>query len=96
MDKKYSSFLVFASSLFLVVVLSIYFVLASLAVTNVHFESNVTEVYDEGVFSINWTNATEDSNFTIYVYVNSTTAFVYADTNSSGFINSSATGAVFT
>tara|TARA_Y100000310_G_C20702899_1_gene831657 strand:- start:7198 stop:8832 length:1635 start_codon:yes stop_codon:yes gene_type:complete len=88
MEKKFNFFAVLSISIVIVLGLGV-FVIASLAVTNVEIKNNVTFQFDEGNFSINWTNATQDSNYTIYVYVNSTTAFVYAITNSSGFVNDS-------
>ena len=83
MDNKKFNF--FAAFIVLIVILLGVFVMASLAVTNIHAENNVTAQYDEGNFSINWTNATGDINYTIYVYVDDVYAYANVSGNDSGY-----------
>ncbi|MCK5149671.1 hypothetical protein KAJ87_01990 [Candidatus Pacearchaeota archaeon] len=55
------------------VILSIYFVLAAAAApTDLIIEQNVTSLYDEGVFTVNWTPGGGDveANYTIYIWMN--------------------------
>ena len=67
----------------LIVILGIWFVMAAAsAPTVVHFENNITSVYDEGNFSINWTAGSPDVvNYSIYVYTGGT-FFLKADNDS--------------
>jgi hypothetical protein len=64
----------------IIIVLLLYFVLAAPdAPTNLIINQNVTPVYDEGNFTVNWTAVTNNVTFSynIYRWVNSSTAFVY-------------------
>ena len=73
MDKKYFRFLgIFLA--FVIVILLMWFVLAAAsAPTALKFENNVTSIYDEGNFSVNWTAGSADVvNYSIYIYTSST------------------------
>lgn len=53
--------------IFAVLVLSLVWAISS--PTGPHFEQNTTSNYDEGVFTINWTNGSVDAtNYTIFIY----------------------------
>ena len=68
------NFKLFVSRIFvlLIVILGIWFVIAAaLPPTAVHFENNVTTVYDEGNFSLNWTAGSANStSYNIFSWVN--------------------------
>jgi hypothetical protein len=57
--------------LFLIVLLA-FFVQAVIAPVDLIFSQNVTSIYDEGNFSLNWTAGDSDSvsNYSIYIYSN--------------------------
>lgn len=90
---------VFRLILILVVILSMWFVAAVLAPTAVHFEQNVTPIYDEGNFSINWTDSGTDAiNFSIYISIDGGTNFYIKESNHSitGYSFSNTTDANYT
>jgi len=64
---------VFLLGFFLLVLFNLQFILAvSLPPTGIIFNGNVTSLYDEGVFTINWTDGGQNStgNYTIYLWMN--------------------------
>ena len=89
--------LIFTLSL-LSIFLSLSFIFAAAsAPTAVHAENNVTAVYDEGNFSINWTSGGGDEvNYSIYIYTDGV-IFTKADNNSeTGYSFSNTTEANYT
>ncbi|MCK5624525.1 PGF-pre-PGF domain-containing protein [Candidatus Pacearchaeota archaeon] len=88
MNKK---FLVF-SGVFLIIICSIYFVLAYATATDIVFSENASVNYDEGHFLINWTNTTTpDSpigNWSVALWMNGNLANVIDNANTSGTNNS--------
>ncbi len=86
----------------LLVVLSTYSVAAvgPNAPTNLHAEQNVTPVYDEGTFSINWTSGAGDpeKNYSVYISINGGTSFFNKTINTSttGFSYTNTTQANYT
>lgn len=83
---------------FLVVVLSALFVFAApSAPTNLVINENVTPLYDEGAFSVNWTagGGEAEANYTIYIYAggvlyttvtnNSATGYSYTNTTEANY-----------
>ncbi len=77
------------------------FVLATAAIapTNVVFNNNVTSLYDEGSFIVNWTNATTDTGYTIYIWMNDVLVNTTASNNSATamtFVNSTEANYTFT
>jgi len=86
----YQKYLFSGILIFLVVVLGLWFVMALGKPTVIHFENNVTPVYDEGNFDLNWTAPTGDvANYSIYISIDGGTSWY----NKS--INNSATGYSF-
>jgi len=72
MDKKNFN-LFFSGAVILIVIFGMYFVFATMsAPSRVIFGGNTTANYDEGVFTVNWSNATEPfgENATHNIYVN--------------------------
>src|SRR3972149_6095304 len=68
----------------LVVISVILFVMATSPPTSVTFNNNVTPVYDEGNFSVNWTAAAGTvKNYSIYISVDGGTSFYKQDWNTS-------------
>ncbi|GAI95337.1 unnamed protein product, partial [marine sediment metagenome] len=87
MDKK--NFRFFGIFIALVVVLSIYFVLAVAGPTDLTFGDNTTANYDkEGNFTVNWSDDGDAESYLIYIGLNGT---VFITDN-----NNSATGYFFT
>ena len=73
-------FFAYGIFVFLVVILGMWFVLAANpgTPTDLYFGQNVTSIYDEGNFTLNWTAAV-GSNATAYnvtIWVNSSASFV--------------------
>jgi len=75
MDKRYSSFFVILSVLIVILLGWGVFVMASIAVVSLEANNNINVQYDEGNFSINWTNetagtdGTQDTSYAVYFYV---------------------------
>lgn len=71
-----------------VIVLSLYFVLATIAAPAIWAEQNVTAAYDEGNFTINWTAGAGDAaaNYTLHFWMHG--GFI----NSTDNVNTSTTG----
>ncbi len=71
-----------------IVVLSLYFVLAAALAPVFWAEGNVTSVYDEGNFTINWTNTTSYTypigNWTLTLWMNNQLASVTDNANTTG------------
>jgi len=57
----------------LVVVLSMWFIMATSAPTSLIFNNNVTAAFDEGNFSVNWTSGGgEVKNYSVYLFADNT------------------------
>ena len=56
--------------IFVFVILSLNFVLAAFSPTALNFGQNITSIYDEGNFTLNWTEpaGSNDNNYVIYIY----------------------------
>ncbi|MEK6832441.1 MAG: hypothetical protein AABY32_00200, partial [Nanoarchaeota archaeon] len=64
---------IFALGCFFLILVSVSLILAvSLPPINIIFNGNVTSLYDEGVFTINWTDGGQNvtGNYTIYLWMN--------------------------
>ena len=95
MDKKNFNFFVVFSVL--IVILLGVFVLAALAPIDLVFEQNVTSVYDEGDFTVNWTAvSTKDFNYTIYIYADDILYTEVKNDSTTGYSFSNTTDANYT
>ena len=56
---------------------------APTAPTNIHAVGNVTPVYDEGTFTINWTAGTQVTNYSIYISIDGGSTYFLKGTNDS-------------
>ncbi len=64
--------------IFLVMVLGLWFVLAAaFAPTDLDFNNNITAIYDEGNFSLNWTaGGANETGYHVYIWVNDSSTVV--------------------
>jgi len=80
-------------------IICIYLILAAPnAPTNLVFNNNATPNYDEGVFTLNWTSGAGDaeSNYSIYVFSNSSIYLVASNNSVTGYSFSNTTEANYT
>ncbi len=80
-------------------IICIYLILAAPnAPTNLVFNNNATPNYDEGVFTLNWTSGAGDaeSNYTIYVFSNSSIYLIASNDSVTGYSFSNTTEANYT
>ena len=84
---------------FILVMAGLVFVMAAVTVDNILFENNVTSLYDEGHFTINWTVGTDAAaNYSIYLWMNDNYATTIANTtlNNYTFTNNTEANYTFT
>jgi len=80
-------------------IICIYLILAAPNVpTDLVFNNNATPNYDEGVFTLNWTSGAGDaeSNYTIYVFSNSSIYLIASNDSVTGYSFSNTTEANYT
>ncbi|MBU2503910.1 MAG: hypothetical protein KJ879_02555 [Nanoarchaeota archaeon] len=87
---------VFGTFLLAVVLLSGMVSAAASAPTAVLFTDNSTSLYDEGHFVINWTNASVDTGYTVYIWVNGVMFNPVAVNSSGGDVTSGVAGFSYT
>ncbi|MBU2052627.1 MAG: hypothetical protein KJ721_00080 [Nanoarchaeota archaeon] len=95
-DKK--EILIIGTFIFSIVILSMFFVLAAVAApTGLIINQNVTPLYDEGNFTVNWTaGGVDQANFTIYIYADGVLYTTDTNDSISGYSFSNTTEANYT